>query len=193
MFKVMSMLISRIVGYTSLFTARIVDIGSGVKAYGAPIISAVGSGKIKIGKRVVLVSSPKYTALGVSRPVILRLLREGAYISIGDDTGCSGVTICAEKSVTIGSECLLGADVIITDTDFHQISAFGRRYERSSNKIKSEPVEIGNNVFIGARSIVLKGVRVGDNSVIAAGSIVTKSIPNDVIAAGNPAVIVRSL
>lgn len=53
------------------------------------------------------------------------------------------------------------------------------------------PTTIGNNVFIGANSVIMPGVTVSDNVIIGAGSIVTKDIPSDVIVAGNPAKIIR--
>lgn len=58
---------------------------------------------------------------------------------------------------------------------------------------KSAPISIGNNVWIGARAIILKGVRIGDNSVIGAGSVVTKSIPSGVVAVGNPAKVIKTI
>jgi maltose O-acetyltransferase len=54
-------------------------------------------------------------------------------------------------------------------------------------------VLIGRNVFIGARSTVLKGVEIGDNSVVGAGSVVSSDVPPNVIAAGNPCVVIRTL
>ena len=54
-------------------------------------------------------------------------------------------------------------------------------------------VSIGNNVFIGANSIVLLGVNIGDNVIIGAGSVVTKDIPSDSMAVGNPAKVIFSL
>jgi serine acetyltransferase len=58
---------------------------------------------------------------------------------------------------------------------------------------QSLPVVIGNNVWIGDSAIVCKGVHIGDNSIIGAGAVVVKDIPANVIAAGNPAVILKNL
>jgi galactoside O-acetyltransferase len=55
------------------------------------------------------------------------------------------------------------------------------------------PVEIGENVFVGDGTIILKGVTIGRNSVIGAGSVVVSSVPEGVVAAGNPARVVREL
>jgi acetyltransferase-like isoleucine patch superfamily enzyme len=55
------------------------------------------------------------------------------------------------------------------------------------------PIVVGNNVFIGLRAIIMPGVTIGDNSVVAAGSVVTRNVPKDVVVAGTPARVVRSL
>jgi acetyltransferase-like isoleucine patch superfamily enzyme len=127
----------------------------------------------------------------VSHPVILRALAPGAHILIGDDTGLSGTTICAASSIEIGQGCLMGADVMIVDTDFHPLAPEGRRYAQVG--AATAPVRIGNNVFLGARTVVLKGVTIGDNTVVGAGSVVTKDLPENVLAGGNPAHIIRPL
>jgi maltose O-acetyltransferase len=57
--------------------------------------------------------------------------------------------------------------------------------------VESDPVIIGDNVWIGERAIILKGVNIGDNAIVAAGSVVTKSIPNNSLVAGNPAKIIK--
>ena len=161
--------------------------------YGYPIINLKPDSKIIFGNAVVLCSDSRFTDLGVSRPVIIRTLRPNARISIGTDTGLSGVVICAAVSIEIGSDCLIGADVQIFDTDFHTIASENRRHENSPDKIKSAPVIIEDNVFIGAGSKVMKGVRIGRNSVIGAGSIVIKDIPANSVAAGNPAKVIGNI
>lgn len=164
-----------------------------VQFFGMPIVSMVPGSEIEVDARVVLCSDPEMTALGVSRPVILRTLSQQARIKIGEDSGLSGTTICAARSISIGKECLIGADVLICDTDFHALAPNGRRFNDLSQAIKAAPVTIEDNVFIGARSIVLKGVSIGHNSVIGAGSVVVSDIPANVIAAGSPAKVIRAL
>ncbi len=84
---------------------------------------------------------------------------------------------------------------MIMDTDAHQIDYLARRRGRSdkSSIIKSAPISIEDDVWIGANSIILKGVTIGARSIIGAGSVVTKSIPADCIAAGNPCKIIRQI
>lgn len=167
--------------------SRGVTVDGALRLYGLPIVSMAPGSSIRLGQASVLCSHPRYTALGVARPVVLRTLRSGASISLGRECGLSGTVICAAQSVSIGDECLFGADVQVVDTDFHPIRPDGRRHNNRAEDIASAPVLIGRNVFIGARSIVLKGVSIGDDAVIGAGSIVTKDIPAGMIAAGNPA------
>lgn len=173
--------------------------GLGVQIYGQaqflgmPIVSMEKGGRIEVHDGVVLCSMSTYTALGICHPVVLRTIRPGASISIGSNTGISGASICAATSVTIGQDVLLGANVTITDTDFHAIKPDERRYNNNPVDIPTAPVVISNNVFIGAGSYILKGVEIGENSIIGAGSVVTKSIPSNVIAAGNPAKVIKIL
>jgi len=166
-------------------------IWGGTVFYGKPIISTFKNSNITIGNNVVLCSTSKDTALGVNHPVILRTLSKDAKLTIGDDTGISGATICAQTSVSIGNGCLLGANVTIMDTDFHPIKSLDRRYDKEN--ITTKKVLIKDNVFIGCNSIILKGVTIGKNSVIAAGSVVSNSIPDNVIAGGNPAKVIKEL
>jgi acetyltransferase-like isoleucine patch superfamily enzyme len=86
----------------------------------------------------------------------------------------------------------IGAGARIYDTDFHPLDSHDRR-RHDTSRIKSAPVRICEDVFIGANAIVLKGVTVGSRTIIGAGAVVTKSLPPDVVAAGNPARIVAKL
>lgn len=170
-----------------------VVLGKGVVFYGMAIVERRIGSSIDIGSGTVLCSDSRFTALGVNHPVILRTLQKGATIRIGRNVGLSGTTICAACEVSVGDECLFGANVTIADTDFHPIQPAGRRFSSDSSSIGVAKVKIGRNVFIGANSIVLKGVVVGDNSVIGAGSVVTREIPANSLAAGCPAVVLRQI
>jgi len=200
-------MISRVVEKLNGVTVRFIDVlflqivlklygvkmGANCKIVGKPVISRHKNSQITLGNRSVLVSKISQTALGVSRPVILRTMTENSRILIGEDTGLSGTTICSAISVEIGARCLIGADVLIADTDFHQVDVLTRRYLPHPAPKPEHRIVIGDDVFIGARSIILKGVSVGNGSVIGAGSVVTKNLPANVIVAGNPASILRTL
>nr|WP_239472900.1 DapH/DapD/GlmU-related protein [Bacteroides caecigallinarum] len=80
------------------------------------------------------------------------------------------------------------------DTDCHCVNYLSRRDPKIDGpQCGSSPIVIEDDVLIGTRCIILKGVTIGARSIIAAGSVVTKSIPSDSIAAGNPAKVVRIL
>lgn len=170
-----------------------VEIAEKVQVQGKPIISMVAGSRIRIGTRCVLCSDSDVNALGINHPVVIRTMRPGAEIVIGEDTGMSGGSICASSSIRIGKGCLIGANVTLVDTDFHATNPVNRRYNRNPDEIAVAPIVIEDNVFIGADVFVLKGVTIGKNSVIGAGSVVTRDIPENSIAAGNPAKIVRYL
>ncbi len=164
-----------------------VELESGVKFYGMPIVSMVPGSKIKIASGVVICSDSRFTALGVNHPAVIRALNAGSVIEIGQNTGISGGVICSAESVAIGSNCLIGANCTISDTDFHPIKPLGRRYNNNPEDIRSASVRIDDNVFLGTGTVVLKGVHVGDDSVIGAASVVVKSVPDGQVWAGAPA------
>jgi maltose O-acetyltransferase len=89
----------------------------------------------------------------------------------------------------IGRDGLFGAHVEIFDSNFHDLDP--RR--RHGGTPRMAPVEIGENVFVGMGVKVLKGVTIGADSVIGAGAVVASSIPSGVVAAGNPARVIRDL
>ena len=123
---------------------------------------------------------------------------------IGDFTLLNGALIMAEERIEIGSHCLISWNVGIADSDFHPLApaqrlidakALAPFYEHRPPRplLATAPVVISDNVWIGMGAVILKGVTIGENSVVAAGSIVTKSVPANVVVAGNPGVVVRQL
>ena len=103
----------------------------------------------------------------------------------------SSTRIWIHKSLTIGDNVKIGGMVLITDTDAHPIDYIARR--SSTAESKSAPITIGDDAWIGAHCLILKGVTIGERSIIGAGSVVTHSIPPDCLAAGNPARVIRCL
>ena len=176
-----------------LLRAKGLKIKKGLVLYGKPITHLTEGGTISLGENCVLCSKSEANFAGVNHPVILALLRPGATLEIGDDTGISGGSFCAAKSVRIGSHCLIGANVMVSDCDFHAVKPEGRRHNSDPKDIGCEPVVIEDNVWLGANVTVLKGVTIGKNTVVAAGSVVTKSLPSNVVAGGIPAKVIRNL
>jgi len=156
--------------------------------HGLPFIRRGGRGIIKIGKYFVANSKLSRNSFGIIQRVMIRTVRPTARIIIGDYVGVSGCTISAANSITIGNHVLIGSGVAIVDQDAHPVDPFDRHDD--VGEVKTAPVVIEDDVFIGARSIILKGVTIGRGSVIGAGSVVPKSIPPFSIAVGNPAKVV---
>lgn len=177
--------------YLLELTRKGVVVGSGSYISGRPIVTRVPQSELSIGKRAVIESVARRQVIGVNRPSILRTLSPTAVLTIGDDCGISGASIVAQTSITIGDGCLLGADVLIIDNDFHPSGSLARRYAPRPPGTPDDAVEIGNNVFIGTRAIILPGSRIGDNSVVAAGAVVAGSFGRGILIAGVPARQVR--
>jgi acetyltransferase-like isoleucine patch superfamily enzyme len=154
------------------------EVGARVRVRGRPMISNYG--RMVIGSRVQLISTAATLEI---------VTRQGGTLEIGDRTLVNyGGSIAAADSVRIGPRCLIGPHVLIMDNDFHRIEP-----ERRLEWPESKPITIGENVWIGARVIVLAGVTIGDDSCIGAGSIVNEDIPPRVFAAGVPARVIRHL
>jgi acetyltransferase-like isoleucine patch superfamily enzyme len=129
---------------------------------------------------------------------------EHGTVKIGSYNWCSLRTqiVCANR-VEIGDYCILGRDVFISDTNEHPVDPEERlkativfwssRNVDRYHSVDNSPVIIGNNVWLGERAIILKGVRIGDNSVVAAGSVVTNDVSENTIVGGNPAKIIKKL
>ena len=98
-----------------------------------------------------------------------------------------GVRIMAAESIEIGDACMFAHGAYISDADWHGI------YDRSEPVGNTKPIILKDNVWIGDSAIVCKGVTIGENSIIGAGAVVTKNIPANVVAAGNPAKVVKNL
>ncbi len=161
-----------------------------VRCFGVPRIEMTASRQIEIGKNNIFRSSGISNPVGICHPVYLATRGEG-HIKIGDGCGLSGVSVVSFSSVTIGDRVQIGANTAIVDTDFHPLDGAARALPRSTGK--SAPVSIADDVFIGMNALILKGVSIGRNSVIGAGSVVTRDIPSGVVAAGNPAQVIRKL
>lgn len=118
-------------------------------------------------------------------------LENGASLKIGNNVGMSSTRMWIHDSVTIGDNVKVGACVLITDTDAHPLDYLARR--TSNDGTKSAPIVIEDDVWVGAHSIILKGVTIGARSIIGAGSVVTRSIPADCVAVGSPCKVIKSI
>ena len=111
----------------------------------------------------------------------------GGGISIGNCSGI-GVNCSIRGPLTIGEDVMMGPDVVIL-THTHKISDITIPMRQQGSEIR--PVTIGNDVWIGMRSIIMPGVTVGNGVVIGAGAVVTKDVPDYAVVGGVPAKIIR--
>jgi len=129
---------------------------------------------ITAGRKVQLHRNVKLSAWGGSCHAVLKI---GDNTSIGDRT-----EVHAGRSVEIGSGCNIAWDVCIMDRDYH-------KFNSAVEEIR--PVKIGDNVWIGCNSLILKGVTIGEGAVVAAGSVVTKDVAPGTLVGGNPARVLK--
>ena len=167
---------------------RGIEIGGGWRLYGLPIIQRHRQSQIRIGRDLNLRSTPRSNPLGANHPVILSTRRRGAQLIIGDEFGMTGGSIVCDERITLGDRVWVGANAVITDTDFHPLEPQVRRARPLD--AKTAPVAIADDVFIGMRALILKGVHIGAGAVVGAGSVVSRDVPAGAIVAGNPARVV---
>lgn len=115
---------------------------------------------------------------------------KGCKIIIKNHTTAEGIQVAAlefNTSILIGSDCMFSADISIRNSDSHSVIDSTSRKRINFAK----DIVIGNHVWIGEGVKIMKGSSVGDNSIIGIGSIVTKDIPNNSMAAGIPARVIK--
>ena len=148
------------------------------------------SGSISIGENFKFNSGINCNPIGGD--TICRLISTNkGNIIIGNNVGISNSTIWSNKQIVIEDNVLIGGSCKLWDTDFHSIDFNLRNTKHDSGNVK--PILVKKNVFIGASSIVLKGVTIGENSIIAANSLVSKNIPANEIWGGNPIKFIKNL
>lgn len=169
-----------------------IEYGKNLRLRGLPIFVEKKRGSIKLGDNVSINSSFLSNLIGLYQKTVIVARTPEAKVVIGDDVGISGATLYAREKIEIGSHTRIGANVKIMDNDFHPVDP-ELRLKTSNQNMEVRAVHIGNNVFIGCNSIILKGSIIGDNTTIGAGSVVSGNIPANCMAAGNPARVVRKL
>lgn len=130
------------------------------------------------------------------------LERDGACVRIGSRTHVGGGSLLdAACEIAIGDDVLVAFDVLVMDHDSHSLRFSERKNDvtdwiqgrKDWSRVVQRPVRIGDKAWIGARSIILKGVTVGEGAVVAAGSVVTRDVPAWTIVGGNPARVIREI
>lgn len=165
--------------------------GKGWRIFGMPIIQRHRHSTIELGDGLELRSWYSTNPIAPNHRVVLSTRSAGASLQVGCHCGLTGCVLVATERVEIGDRVLLGSNCVVTDTDFHPLDPIQRR--QGSRSLDSQPVLIEDDVFVGMNCLVLKGVSVGKGSVIGAGSVVAGDVPSGVVAAGNPARVLRYL
>ena len=155
--------------------------GKYFRVYGPLIIS--GPGQVRFGDNCLIISN-------AIKPVCIRTLSSGAVVKLGDDAGLNGTSIQCVREVSVGNLCNI-ADAYITDSKAHSLGK-NRRVE-SIKEVIANPVRIENNVWVSVQVVITDGVTIGENSVIGACSLVRNDVPSNVLAAGNPLKIIKSI
>lgn len=117
----------------------------------------------------------------------------GAALTIGDRVGISNSVFIVTESLLIGCDTLIGGGCLFTDSDLHVLPIPPWHHASSESQPKSRPIEIGSRVFVGAHSIVLKGVTIGDAAIVGAGSVVVQDVAASSLVASPAAIELRSL
>jgi len=172
-----------------IFTLNGINYGKDLQVKGLMKIIVTRRGVVSVGRRLRVNSGDNYNVIGRQQKCIFWV--EGT-LTIKNNVGISSSAIICNHQITIGSNVVIGGNTVIYDTDFHSLDAKLRNSpEQDRDNARWAPVSIGDNVFIGAHSTILKGVTIGDNSIIGACSVVSKDIPENEIWAGNPAVFIK--
>lgn len=182
-------------GWASLLFYRLVypdfSVGGQARCWGRFDVMMFPGGRIRLGERLHLVSSPQRSTITLYSRASLTVFQQGEIV-VGNDVGLNGTAITSKKRIQIGDGTMIAANVIIVDSDFHAQWPPESRLLTNTEQDDRE-VTIGRNVWIGVNSIILKGVTIGDNTIVGAGSVVVKDIPANVLAGGNPARVLRAL
>lgn len=170
--------------------ARNIKIGKkSLIYYRSRIYNFSGSeGQVLIGENCRIGSSSVQNHVGMPFNTCLLLDGIGSTIKIGDKCRINGAYIHAKCSISIGNNCVITSGVNLIDSNAHETYSL----DRTNGVDTPEPIQIGNNVWIGVNAIILKGTVLPDNCVIAAGSVVRGVFPPNSIIQGNPAKVVKS-
>ena len=174
-----------------IFMLNGIPWGFGWKIYGTPIVQKHRRSHMYFGDGLSLRSTTSSNPLGPNHPVILCTWQKGANLEVGDNFAMTGGSLVSALSITIGNDVSIGANSSLMDTDFHPLVPMIREIDPDAGQ--AAPIIVESNVFIGMNCIILKGVTIGCGSVVGAGSVVTDNVPPGMIAAGNPARVIKAV
>ena len=179
--------------YFSIKINKNVTFGRKVRLVGPVSIEIKNKGELTLGNNFTLVSGLMKNPLGRNIRSFIRI-DDNANIEIGDNVGISNTCLWAKIKIKIGNNVKIGADCLVLDSDMHSLDHLQRRLPSTDAvNATSNAIIIGDDVFIGTRTIINKGVVIGKRSIIAAGSVLTKHVPKDEIWGGNPAKFIKKM
>lgn len=165
------------------------EFSNDISVKGFPVIKLLSKGKITIGQRFRMNNGRRFNIIGRQQPCYFIVYGR---LIIKNNVGISSTAIVCKSKITIMDNVRIGGNVVIYDTDFHSMDINIRISGKNDfEHANAKEIIINKNVFIGAHSIILKGVTIGENSIIGAGSVVSKDIPSNEIWAGNPARLIK--
>lgn len=173
------------------FSINSVSYSGGVKCYKSiPSLQINRNAHhVTIGRNVIFNSYGDQSWNCKCKLVVLR----GGKLEIGDNSGLNGVMVYCSNQVIIGKNVKIGGGTRISDSNHHAIDYKIRRTSGDSKHVRTAPIIIEDDVFIGASCYIGKGLTIGARSIVAAGSVVIKSIPADEIWGGNPAQFIKKI
>ena len=164
-----------------LFYLAGVDYGKNLNVYTGITLKKYKGAEVVIGDGFCFFSGSAINPISRNIKGCI-FVNNNAKLHIGNDVGISSACIWCDESIEIGHHVRIGGDCLILDTDCHSLDYMDRRtIETDRKQTRTKPVVIGDDVMIGARSI------------IGAGSVVSQDIPENSIAAGNPCKVIRSI
>jgi acetyltransferase-like isoleucine patch superfamily enzyme len=163
------------------------------KSNGIPIMGISVGAKVSIGHKFRMNNGILNNKIGRQQPCFFTVTKRGK-LTIGNNVGISATAIVCWNEIEIGDNVKIGGGTVIYDTDFHSLNFRDRiSLPEIRDHVKTAPILIEKNVFIGAHCTILKGVTIGQNSIIGACSVVTKNIPENEVWGGNPAQFIRNI
>ena len=163
----------------ALWRARLgrAAIGAGVGVAAGAELRVLGGGRLVIG-----------AGTQIDRHALLRVLEGRLEIGPGGHVG-RGAVLVAREAIVIGRDVLIAEHVTLRDQDHR----FGMDPPTARSGFLTAPIRLGDNVWLGAKVTVLKGVTIGNNVIVGANSVVSRDLPDNVVAVGAPARVIRRL
>ena len=160
------------------------SLGKGLRAERLPFMR--GTGHLTLGENVYLSGRSCFYFMGRMPATPEIIIGNGTFVG-------NGCTFSSARRIRVGEKCLISAGVRVHDNDGHPLDPGRRSRNEPITQDEATEVIIGNNVWIGAGAIILKGVTIGDDAVVGTTAVVTMDVPARTVVAGNPARVVKSL